>query len=378
MLLIRDGDGSLVTVRPDGTQRRTLAVAAPDLLEVSQAAWSPDGSRVAWGQRDQQEGAAVSRVVTSLPGGGERTEAVVPFLPFYLSWDPTSSHVAYLGNRGDGVGFGVVERAAGPAPTSSPLDRGLPYYFAWGPQGDRVLVHVGDDRLEELALDGTAMVVDPRPGVFQAPVWSPDGRTQLYVRRGGGLRQTIVAFHREQRRASEVAAIEGAGFLVLSPDGRMVAYQALAPDEVDLYDRSLPDRVEDVGVTVIDLATGRSERISTEIAAAWYWSPDGSRLAILEPVYDGDGPIAFRWRLWDGTDAAEGPSFTPSLRLLQETTPFFSQYAQSWSMWSPDGKAFAFPLDLPGAPDTIVVQPVDARVPAYAVGRGSFVAWSPV
>jgi hypothetical protein len=47
-------------------------------------------------------------------------------------------------------------------------------------------------------------------------------------------------------------------------------------------------------------------------------------------------------------------------------------------MWSPDGKAFAFPLDLPGAPDTIVVQPVDAGVPAYAVGRGSFVAWSPV
>ena len=377
-LLIRDERGNLVTVRPDGTDRLTLAAASPGELQVSQAAWSPDGSRVAWGQRDQRDGSVVTRVVTSAPGGGGRTEAEVPFLPFYLSWDPTSSHVAYLGNQGDGVGLGVVERATEPAPSAVSLDQGQPYYFSWGPGGDRLLIHEGDDRLEELTLDGATVVVDGRPGVFQAPVWTPDGRTQLFVRRGAGLRQTIVALHRGRGRMRDLVGIEGAGFMVLSPDGDTVAYQALAPEELDLYDRDLPARAEDVGVTVLDLATGRAERVSTEIAAAWYWSPDGSRLAVLEPLYDGDGPILFRWRLWDGDGTEVGPTFTASLSLLQETTPFFSQYAQSWSMWSPDGKAFAFPLDLPGAPDTIVVQPVDAGVPAYAVGRGSFVAWSPV
>lgn len=376
-LLIRDVEGSLVTLRPDGSERITLAVSGTGALEVSQAAWSPDGARVAWGQQDQRDGTVITRVVTSEPGGGDRTEAVVPFLPFYLSWDPTSTHVAYLGNDRDGVGFGVVEGASGPAPAAKPLDVGRPYYFAWGPDGDRFLIHEGDDRLEELSLDGTSTVVDDRPGVFQAPVWAPDGRIQLYVRRGRGLRQTIMVREHDRGGSSTLAGIEGAGSLVLSPNGSKVAYQALAPDEMDLYDRDLPDRVHDVGVRVVDLRTGRQERVSRGIAAAWYWSPDGERLAVLEPVYDGDGPIAFRWRLWDGRSRVLGPMFTPTLSLLQETTPFFSQYAQSWTMWSPDGEAFAFPLDLPGAPSTIVVQPIDPDLPAYAIGRGTFVAWSP-
>ncbi len=377
-LLIRDLDGNLVTLRPDGSGRLTLAVAAGGQVEVSQAAWAPDGTRVAWGQLDQLEGSIRTQVVTSAPGGGERTATDVEFLPFYLAWDPTSRHVAYLGNEGDGVGLGVVEGAVGPTPTSRPLDAGQPYYFAWGPEGDTLLIHEGDDRLEELTLDGDTETVEERPGVFQAPAWTSDGLTQLFVRRGAGLRQTIVARHRERERSRDLAPIVGAGFMVLSPDGRRVAYQALSPDELDLYDRDLPERVDDVGVTVVDLRSGQVEQISSDLAAAWYWSPDGSRLAVLEPVYDGDGPISFRWRLWDGSSDVLTPTFTASLPLLQETTPFFSQFAQSWSMWAPDSSAFAFPLDLPGAANTIVVQPVDPDLPPYALGRGTFVAWSPV
>lgn len=377
-LLIREPDGSLVTVRPDGSRRLTLAAAGGGAVEVSQAAWSPDGARVAWGQADQVGGSVRTLVVASAPGGGARTETEVPFLPFYLAWDPTSRHVAYLGNQGDGVGLGVVRGAGGGAPVSRALDEGQPYYFAWGPTGERLLIHEGDDRLEELTLGGASRTIDPLPGIFQAPAWSSDGRTQVFVRRGGGLRQTIVARHRDRARSRDLVGIEGAGFMVLSPDGRRVAFQALSPDELDLYDRDLPERAEDVGVTVVDLVTGRQERISSEIAAAWYWSPDGSHLAVLEPVYDGDGPISFRWRVWDGDADVLTPRFTAALPLLQETTPFFSQYAQSWSMWAPDGSAFAFPLDLPGEPNTIVVQPVGTDLPPYAIGRGTFVAWSPV
>lgn len=377
-LLIRDLEGNLVTLRPDGSERLTLAVASDGEIEVSQAAWAPDGSRVAWGQLEQLDGSVRTQVVMSAPGGGERTATEVPFLPFYLSWDPTSRHVAYLGNQGDGVGLGVVEEAAGATPVARTLDEGQPYYFAWGPEGDRLLIHEGDDRLEELTIDGDTETVEERPGVFQAPAWTPDGLTQLFVRRGAGLHQTIVARHRARDRSRDLAPILGAGFMVLSPDGSRLAYQALSPDELDLYDRDVPERVEDVGVTVVDLATGREERVSTDLAAAWYWSPDGSRLAVLEPVYDGDGPISFRWRVWDGSSDLLTPTFTASLPLLQETTPFFSQYAQSWSMWSPDGSAFAFPIDLPGAANTIVVQPADAELPPFAVGRGTFVAWSPV
>jgi Tol biopolymer transport system component len=302
----------------------------------------------------------------------------VPFVPYYLSWDPTSSRVAFLGNRGQGVGLGLVDGADGPAPAARSLDRGSPYYFAWAPTGDRLLVHVGGDRLEELDLQGAVETVDAEPGVFQAPAWTPDGSTLLYVRRGAGLNQRIVALHRERDRIREVSEVEGAAFLVVSPDGRQVAFQALGPDEIDLYDRSLPEHATDVGVRIVDLETGRRREVSDEVAAAWYWSPDGSRLAVLEPVYDGNGPILFRWRVWDGERTFLTPTFVPSLSLLQDTTPFFSQYAQSWSMWSPDGAAFAFPVDLPGSPNTILVQPSAPDARPYAIGHGTFVAWSPV
>jgi hypothetical protein len=47
-------------------------------------------------------------------------------------------------------------------------------------------------------------------------------------------------------------------------------------------------------------------------------------------------------------------------------------------MWSPDGAAFAFPVDLPGAPNTVMIQPAEEGASPYPIGRGTFVAWSPV
>ncbi len=374
-LLVLDGTGSLVTLRPDGTGRVTLAVQAPGSLQVSQAAWAPDGARVAWSQVDDRDGSPTARVITSTPGGAERVETTVGFVPFYLSWDPTSRHVAYLGNRGDDVGLGVVAGASGPEPRDTGLDRGSPYYFSWSPGGDRMLVHVGDDRLEELTIDGAITTKVDRPGVFQAPAWSSDGSIRVYVRRGRGLTQGLIAQVDGETR--EVATPKGAVFMVLSPDGRHLAYQALEPDELDIYDRTLPERATDVGVTVLDLRSGEIQHVSSEVAAAWYWSPDGSRLAVLEPVYASDGPITFRWRIWGGSASFTTPVFSPGLTLLQSYQPFFSQYAQSMSMWAPDGSAFAFPIEVPGSLTSIVVQPVDRDEPPYLVSEGTFAAWSP-
>ena len=47
--------------------------------------------------------------------------------------------------------------------------------------------------------------------------------------------------------------------------------------------------------------------------------------------------------MWDGASSFVTPRFIPSLRLAGEYLPFFEQYAQSMSPWSPDGSAFAYP-----------------------------------
>ncbi len=172
-----------------------------------------------------------------------------------------------------------------------------------------------------------------------------------------------------------ITTAEGAVFMVLSPDGTRLAYQALSPAEFDIYDPDVASRATDVGVSVVDLTTGEVERVSTGVAHAWFWSPDGSQLAILEPVYT-EGSISFRWRMWDGTTSFATDAVNPSETMLRRYTPFFSQYAQSSTVWAPDGSAIAFPVDGPGGA-AIMVQPARDGARAFEVAEGSSVLWSP-
>ena len=376
-LLVLDDTGTLTTMRPDGTARTTLAVGAAGSLQVIQAAWAPDGSRVAWSQIDLRDGTLVARLITSGPAGERRVETLVDPPPFYLAWDPTSRHVAYLGNAESAIALGVVEAAATTAAAARPLDEGSPYYFSWGPDGDRMLVHVGTERLDELTITGEVSTVDRRPGRFQAPVWSADGSAFVYARRDPGSRQRIVVLEDGGRQAREVATAQGYVSLVLSPDGSRLAYQALGTDELNIFDPELPERATDVGVRVVDVESGRVQRVSRGLAHAWFWSPDGSRLAILEPISTG-GDVLFRWRIWDGTSSFATAPMIPAAALLQSYTPFFSQHAQSSTIWAPDGSAFAFPAQDPTGSMAILVQPALEGAAAYPVAAGSFVVWSPV
>ena len=69
--------------------------------------------------------------------------------------------------------------------TTSPIDSGSPFYFSWAPQGKQMLVHVGTDRLDQLGIDGTFTPLGDRPGRFNVPVWTADGRTLFYVSEAG-------------------------------------------------------------------------------------------------------------------------------------------------------------------------------------------------
>jgi hypothetical protein len=377
-LLVKLNDGGLATVRPDGADLRIVAVAVRGEVQVLQAAWAPNGRRVAWGQVGANGSARTPAVVTSGPDGRDPIATPTDAVPFYLSWDPTSSRVGFLGSDGtDRFLMGVVEQQGADEGSARSLARGSPFFFAWAPDGDRVLVHVGDERLDEITLDGDTSSVGDGSGRFQAPAWSADGRSQVYVEAiGRGERQRVIVRGPDGGRRV-VARADGAVSLVLSPDGSRLAFQALNDDERNLLDRTLPNRAVDVGVTIVDLETGAIERATIRPAAAFFWDPTGERLAILEPTYHPSTPMPFRWVVWDGDGGFVTPPFVPGRSLLGEYTPFFSQYAQSLTVWAPDGRAFAYPVEHPSEPTTIWVQPTDADASAYRLGFGSFAAWSP-
>jgi hypothetical protein len=375
-ILFRDLLFGLGTVRPDGSGRTSLSTGRPGGIEVVSAAWSPDGRHIAWSQIDDNSTAAAPAVVvTTDPAGDHRVDTTMPVVPFYLSWDPTSSRIAYLGSGAGPIRMGVVDVNASKGSRVDLLDTGQPYFFSWAPLGDRLAVHVGE-RLDELRLDGSTAMIGPRPGLFQVPVWTADGSSIVYVRRGRRESGQLVVRDLASGREHVLADVKGDVLLAPSPDGERVAFQALGPGQIDFYDRSLPRHLTDMGVTVVDVATGDVTRVSREIAMAWSWSPDGHGLAILEPVYQGEGPILFQWRLWDGTGTYSTDPFTASVSLITDYAPFFGQFAESSTMWAPDSSAFAFSADLPSGP-SIVVQPAKHGAEPFVVGQGSFLGWSP-
>ncbi len=373
-LAVLEADGSLYTAEADGSDRRDLITSPGAELTALQPAWSPDGDRLAWVISQARDGAIAGAIVVAGPQGEHPAVTPTPFVPYYLAWSPTGDRVAFLGAGGDPeapVQMGVLEVGRADAHV---VAGGEPFlYFAWGPDGRRVLAHAGFDRLEEVDLDGRSTPVSKRPGLFATPAWSDDGRTLVYVERGRDGLQRLVA---SVDGTSPQVLVEGRGALsfVLRPDGRAVAYQMLGERDGDLFDRRATEPGD--GVRVVDLRTGAQRRATSIRAMTFWWSPDGEQLLALAPEPESSGEIPFLWQIWNGrrTLEAEG-RHSPTLQVLRDYAPFFTQYAQSATPWAPDGSAFAFPVSSPDGAGQIVVQEVGGN-PA-AIGPGVYVTWSP-
>ena len=150
-IAVLDEGGTLTSFAADGSDAVVLARSVPDQTLIRQPAWSPDGAHLAWVAM-AADGTSAD-VMTAAPDGARPTDVPVGSVPFYLSWDPTSARIGYLGNSPSvGIELGLVDVATS---TYAPLDDGSPFYVSWAPTGKQLLVHVGTDRLDRLAIDGS-------------------------------------------------------------------------------------------------------------------------------------------------------------------------------------------------------------------------------
>jgi len=363
-LAVLDADGQLVTMDPDGSDEIVLDEVEPGTSQVRQPTWSPDGRSVAWVHVEVSEAGALSASIATAGEDGTRpSTSRTTVVPFYLSWDPTSSRIAYLGAPSDTfIELGVLEAAGRNSGTS--LDAGQPVFFSWGPEGDQLLVHIGAERLDRLALDGSTSVVGDRPGTFSVPVWTADGKTFVYssVDEGG---QRLVARNVNADRGRPLVAYEGLIAFVVSPDGERVAFQVIQPGRI------LP-------LSVIDVDGGETVEIVDAPIASFFWSPDGERLLYLDPdPLPDDTGLWFRWGVWDGTSSFVTPRFALSQLISVEYLQFFEQYAQSMRLWSPDSRAFAYPGTSEDGQEGIWIQSARPHRAPVLVAEGDFVAWSP-
>lgn len=352
-LVLLDSSGNIVVINPDGSNPEMITDDAGDAAFYTQPIWSPDASTLAWGQIT-----ANGFAVGIHSPGGDTTTVTTPNLPFYMYWSPDGQNLGVLHNGTTGVEFQMVDVVEG---TSISLDEDTPFYFSWSPDGDRVVTHAGGSRVETIQPDGERRTLEPTAANYLAPQWTAGGvfhvaGDRLVLEDEDGLRTPLIA-------------VSGLTMFVANPQGTLVAVQTGSEDPA----RSVSTeqiQAPDGGVLVVDVASGQTEVVSSEQAIGFFWSPDGESLLVLTVPAQQVVPVV--WNR-NGTTTAY-PGYRPPPTMLADTFPFFPQYAQSVSFWSPDSAAFAFAGSIAGE-GGIWVQELGRDEPEMVSG-GVWVAWS--
>lgn len=357
-LVVIDDSGDVVVMGADGTDR--VELSGDDTPPARQAVWAPDGESVAWSQ--SPSGGSGAGVVVAAVDDGNGFSISTPSQAFYLFWSPDAGALGALYQGSTSLELSVIDVVE---ESSTVVDKGASFYFAWDPGGSGQLVaHIGEERLEVFDRDGQAVRSLTTSAGYLAPFWADFGI--LHVDNG-----SLVALGPEGR-PREVAPVSGLSLFVLSPAGERVAIQVLGEGPAVTVSR-LEMQTRPVVVLVIDVATGEMVAAHPSPVVGMFWSPDGRSLLLLAPSSEQSNLVdPF---VWSDDDKLRFPPFQPSLPMARDLLPFFPQYAQSLNFWSPDSARFAYPGQVEGEPG-VWVQALAADVPVR-VSDGSWVAWSP-
>lgn len=353
-LAILDDSGDVVVIDPDGSGAVGLTDDGGTDAAYTQPTWAPDSSRLAWGKI----GRNAFSVEIGSPDSEQQTSLVTPNLPFYTSWSPDGNTLAVLHNGSTGVVFRLIDVETS---SNEAIDEDAPYYFSWSPQSDGLVTHAGADRVEYVGLDGAREETAATAAGYLAPQWTPAGilhvdESGLVVDDGSGRRSTV-------------ARTSGTAMFVANPQGTQVAIQTAPGTGGVEVSQEEPPELATGSVQVVDLETKESVTVSEGLALGFFWSPDGASLLVMKATADGIEP-----RVWSREGTKDFPRYQPTRTMLRDLFPFFPQYAQSVSFWSPDSAAFAFA----GAIDDergIWVQDLATDAP-QKVADGVWVAWS--
>jgi hypothetical protein len=271
------------------------------------------------------------------------------------------------------------------------LGEGSPFYWAWSPTSDRLLMHVGGARAlsEEAHLsilsnktDAKRIKLELAPGQFQAPLWSPDGQYVYYIAADDEGQEAIYKMNPDTLESELLAEIAGFAYMVLSPNSEKLAYLEIERSNQAPFGKAYVINTDGTG----------KHRVTNELVGSMYWSPDSAKLALLTPARRSEGPVVkidglasplrqellLRWWVYDvATEELEGLiSFRPTLEFLQ-TVPYFDQYHLSLTFWSPDSRyLIVTDEEEEGRDGRVLVVDITEEEEPLEVGEGTLAVWS--
>ncbi len=353
-----------------------------------QPTFSPNGTWAAWVQvAGSSSAVAVVDLFAYDPGldvPPVRT-STAPIIPFYLGFDRAEARLGALGGAGE-VAFAVGDLQIDAPPRFGPvLEQATPLFPAWGPD-DLLALNLGG---ELQVRDGFGSLLRSHGETLgAAPVWLADGRV-VHVSPDA----EIVAIADDPRVGvgdpviTALSAVGGFARLFASPDGDLLAVTVegspaggaspvvLRQDEPDPSDE--PADPDDVGLTdgvwVLDPADGSATQLLDRPVQGVFWAPTNDRLLIAEAD---DGLV---WTVvdLDGVVLDQIGPVVPSETFAANYVPFLDQYAQSITLWSPDGSRFVSPERFGDAPH-IVIHAVGQPGQRAVLGAGEMAVWAPL
>lgn len=367
-ILVLGLDNEIFTIRPDGSDRVTLA--GPDEeIERTQPTWSPDGTRIAWTERRGGQGIFL---VVSAGDGTNQEEWPSPLLAVYIAWSPSGDHLAMTGSL-DGIGD-LLLAIAGPDGDIQVIDQGAPVYFDWAPDGAELLARVSG-RFEYLAIDGSGRITVPATGEFRLGAHVAES-LMLGTERDVG--EALAMANREGEIERELLRYAAPMAFVANGTGSHVAVMSRGSPESQALSRLEETDLPIIGaerLMVVTTTNGHLEEVSPSSNIAWFWSPNGHEL-LYSTVIVVDGTERLQWNTWDGVSTRSFAPFSPTGLFARDYLAYFDQFALSISLWAPDGSAFAYAggtsLDDAG----IWVQRLDGGEPDL-VSPGQVAVWSP-
>jgi len=223
-----------VTINGDGSG------AVPFPIVGYQAAWSPNGSRLAFVPFGSDCGGAPSQSVVCVMNADGTGVVGLPTSTTSarvgMSWSPDGSKIAFIGS--DGL-YAVNVDGTGSSLLVSNVGVGSPSFPAWSPDGSRIafdcLVEIGNIDVCVVNADGTGLTrLTTDPANDDRPSWKPDGSKIAFATTRYGLdgngNPTIAVMNPDGTGVTPIGYGDAPAW---SPDGGRISVLAYANCDPD-------------------------------------------------------------------------------------------------------------------------------------------------
>jgi Tol biopolymer transport system component len=267
------------------------------------------------------------------------------------------------------------------------IDTGAPYYWSWAPDGKTMIVHTGSpqasapEHLSFLKVDGgiTEDALETPPASFQAPAWSPDGE-HILLSRLNDKKKEIVITNGHGKFEKAVGTFNLNAAFTWSHDSSMVAYIE-GKDSIGAGALGT--------LHVIDLESSK-DLFQDDDVLAFFWSPNDQKIAYFIPMLDNSSSE-------QGNDSSGQPQqqLILQLKMLDIKTgeskelftfrpteqfaailPYFDQYAQSSTIWSPDNNNLVLCFIANDKSPGIAVVAASGQLEPRLLAQGYLAFWS--